>query len=201
MNIAFQAKLNSGCISRQVGAVVTDGDFRVLSVGWNDVPKNQTSCILRSVEGCLTCSKDNPDYSDYEKESVYDEKSFKYFLSKYFYAENKIVELDENQEQSPKINWDEAVPLSYCFKDVQNKKSGRDNQVHTRAIHAEESAMLQIGHSSLPDNSNLFTTASTCELCAKKASELGIKNIYYVDPYPGLASSHNLKYTTSPELK
>ncbi|MEJ2065465.1 MAG: hypothetical protein P8X74_19665, partial [Reinekea sp.] len=39
------------------------------------------------------------------------------------------------------------------------------------------------------------------ELCAKKASELGIKNIYYVDPYPGLASSHNLKYTTSPELK
>ena len=42
-------------------------------------------------------------------------------------------------------------------------------------------------------NGYLFTTASPCELCSKKAYQLGIKNIYYIDPYPGIASKHTLK--------
>lgn len=39
----------------------------------------------------------------------------------------------------------------------------------------------------------LFTTASPCELCSKKAFQLGIRNIYYIDPYPGISMSHVLK--------
>jgi hypothetical protein len=38
----------------------------------------------------------------------------------------------------------------------------------------------------------LFTTASPCELCAKKAYQLGIKTIYYIDPYPGISAEHIL---------
>src|SRR5690606_35150891 len=38
----------------------------------------------------------------------------------------------------------------------------------------------------------LFTTASPCELCAKKAYQLGINRIVYIDPYPGIATSHVL---------
>lgn len=41
-------------------------------------------------------------------------------------------------------------------------------------------------------NGNLFTTASPCELCAKKAYQIGIKNIYYIDLYPGISESHIL---------
>lgn len=37
MQIAYTAKVNSGCISRQVGAVVTDEHYSIKSVGWNDV--------------------------------------------------------------------------------------------------------------------------------------------------------------------
>lgn len=44
MQIAYTAKLNSGCISRQVGAVVTDSNFAIKSVGWNDVPHGQVPC-------------------------------------------------------------------------------------------------------------------------------------------------------------
>ena len=36
----------------------------------------------------------------------------------------------------------------------------------------------------------LFTTASCCELCAKKAYHLGIKEIYYIDSYPGISLDH-----------
>lgn len=203
MNLAFQAKLSSGCISRQVGAVVTDSEFRVLSVGCNDVPKSQTPCILRSVEGCITCSSSSSDYSVYEKKPIY-EDSFKQHLATKFYQqknEKEIIEYNTDEKRSPNVRWDESVPLSYCFKDVQNHYKGGNNQVHTRAVHAEENAMLQIGYMALPKDSVLFTTSSTCELCAKKATELGIAKIYYIEPYTGLASIHNLQYTTSPELK
>lgn len=48
MQIAYTAKLNSGCISRQVGAVVTDENFSVRSIGWNDAPRGQVPCNLRN---------------------------------------------------------------------------------------------------------------------------------------------------------
>ncbi|TOB14878.1 dCMP deaminase, partial [Vibrio parahaemolyticus] len=38
----------------------------------------------------------------------------------------------------------------------------------------------------------LFTTASPCELCAKKAYQLGMTKIFYIDPYPGISFDHIL---------
>ena len=38
----------------------------------------------------------------------------------------------------------------------------------------------------------LFTTASPCELCSKKAYQLGIKKVFYIDPYPGIAEKQIL---------
>jgi len=47
----------------------------------------------------------------------------------------------------------------------------------------------------------LFTTSSPCELCAKKAYQLGIKEIYYIDPYPGISADHILNVGgNTPEL-
>jgi dCMP deaminase len=42
------------------------------------------------------------------------------------------------------------------------------------------------------DGGFLFTTASPCELCAKKAYQLGIKKVFYIDIYPGISESHIL---------
>lgn len=49
----------------------------------------------------------------------------------------------------------------------------------------------------------LFTTASPCDLCAKKAYQLGVKKIYYIDPYPGISQSHILKFgnKSNPEMQ
>ena len=87
-----------------------------------------------------------------------------------------------------------GLNLSYCFKDIQNLIDGDKNQVHTRALHAEENAFLQItkyGGEGIKGGM-LFVTASPCELCSKKAYQLGIKNIIYIDPYPGIAKDHIL---------
>ena len=68
------------------------------------------------------------------------------------------------------------------------------NQVHTRSLHAEENAFLQIskyGGEGIKDGT-LYSTASPCELCSKKAYQLGIKRIVYIDPYPGTAQEQIL---------
>lgn len=65
MQIAMTAKLNSGCLSRQVGAVVTDGEYNILSLGWNDAPCGVESCIRRNFFDLLR--KHDPEaYSSYE---------------------------------------------------------------------------------------------------------------------------------------
>ncbi len=173
MQVAYTAKLNSGCISRQVGAVVTNSSYSIKSIGWNDTPHGQVPCNLRNRFDLLS-GKDQSAYSNFEK----GENDYLSFFS-------------ERTEKFIPIKG-EGRNISYCFKSEYNAFKEKDNQVHTRSLHAEENAFLQIskyGGTGI-EGGNLFTTASPCELCAKKAYQLGIKNIYYIDPYPGIATSH-----------
>lgn len=184
MQIAYTAKLNSGCISRQVGAVVTDNNFSIRSIGWNDVPHGHVPCNLRSRDDLLG-GKDGVAYSEFERKD-------NEYLAFFHEASMKFVEIPTSGRNK-----------SFCFKSEYNKYKKERNQVHTRSLHAEENAFLQIskyGLSSI-EGGVLFTTASPCELCSKKACQLGISKIYYIDPYPGIAISHILMGgKKSPEL-
>jgi dCMP deaminase len=169
MQVAFSARLNSGCISRQVGASVTDKNYSIKAIGWNDVPMGQVPCLLRN-NSHLLLGKDENAYSDYERGEEFKKKL------KSICTCDALVKGRNN---------------TYCFKSIYNKNSG-NNQVHTRALHAEENAFLQLakyGGQGI-EGGYLFTTASPCELCAKKAYQLGIKKIYYIDPYPGISNDH-----------
>ncbi|MFT6844138.1 MAG: deoxycytidylate deaminase [Flavobacteriales bacterium] len=182
MQIAFNAKYNSGCISRQVGAVITDKNMSVKAVGWNDVPTNQIPCNLRSVDDLIKDNNSNH-FSEFEK----GESKLKYKDKKSF--KEKLSELKVDSTKLGGRN------CSFCFKSCHNAFELKDNQVHTRSLHAEENAMLQItkfGGQGV-QGGMLFTTASPCELCSKKAFQLGIKKIFYIDPYPGISGSHILK--------
>lgn len=184
MQLAYNTKFNSGCLSRQVGAVVTRADFSIQSVGWNDVPKGQVSCLLRDTEEYCQ-NKDDESFSKYEIE----EKNFS----------NAIYKINNCTKEKLL-----GQCMSFCFKDVYNSITGDKNQVYTRALHAEENAFLQIskyGGTKVQDG-YLFTTASPCELCAKKAYQLGIKKIYYINPYPGISIKHILSFggKNNPEM-
>lgn len=177
MQVAYNAKFNSGCISRQVGAVVTDSSFSVKGIGWNDVPIGHIPCSMRDLRD-LKEEKNEEVFSNFEKGITF---------------KNKILyDLDSGKTTNSDLK---GRPCSYCFKSFYNKYEAKDNQVHTRSLHAEENAMLQISkHGGQPLlGGNLFTTASPCELCSKKAYQLGIKNIFYIDLYPGIAQSHILE--------
>ena len=182
MQIAYNAKVNSGCLSRQVGAVITDDNFVIKSIGWNDVPEGQVSCNLRDIED-LDVKRNTKYFSEYE---LYDEE-FKKMIKHY----NECIK-DIKSENRWKID---GRLIPYCFKDIYNGIDENRNQVHTRSLHAEENAFLQIckyGGMGLKDG-YLFTTASPCELCAKKSYQIGIKKIYYIDLYPGISENHILK--------
>lgn len=186
MQLAYNAKYNSGCLSRQVGAVVTDADYAIKSVGWNEVPKGQLSCSLRSISGYCKGNMEEC-YSQFEDE----DSKFREILTSI--SENlKTINLH-------------GRTFSYCFKDIYNGYKNERNQVYTRSLHAEENAFLQIskyGGQGIKGG-YLFCTASPCELCAKKAYQLGIENIYYIDPYPGISEKHILnfgKYKTHPKM-
>jgi deoxycytidylate deaminase len=176
MQIAFVSKLNSGCISRQVGAAVADSNYSIQAIGWNDTPKGQVPCLLRDV-GALLSGRDTESFSDYEQENP------------------RLREhLKDKFEGSAALRQESGLRCPYCFKDAYNTVTKEKNQVHTRSLHAEENAFLQLAKRGGPgiDGGVLYTTASPCELCSKKAYQLGIKEIVYVDPYPGISASHIL---------
>lgn len=174
MQIAYTAKLNSGCISRQVGAVVTNSAGAIVSIGWNDAPQGQTQCLLRNMRSVI--KQDNKkSYSNYERND-----------------DQFISNVRSRLNNLPDVKLLKGRNLSFCFKDVHNEVKGKDNQVHTRALHAEENAFLQLvkhGGQAVAGG-YLYSTASPCELCSKKAYQLGISKIVYVEPYPGIAVSH-----------
>jgi deoxycytidylate deaminase len=166
MQLAISARQNSGCLSRHVGAAVVSKYGLVLGVGWNDPPRGQIPCSLRSTDDLLL-TLDCKVYSKYETREPF------------------IGHI--------KLKPDHAQP--YCFKDelsvIENKKSNE----FTRSLHAEENALLQAqlyGIEAVKD-ATLYTTASTCTLCAKKAYHLGISRIVYIDEYPGIAIEQTLK--------
>ncbi|WP_155996920.1 hypothetical protein [Thioalkalivibrio sp. ALJ9] len=176
MQLAYSVKLNSGCISRQVGAVVADRDYSVKAVGWNNTPEGQTPCILRNAKKLLDGGEDGI-YSRYEMS----DPKFRKVL------EDTYGPVKDGQGL-------EGINMSFCFKDLQNEVEGEKNQVHTRSLHAEENAFLQIAkYGGQPVIGGiLFSTASPCELCSKKAYQLGVRTIVYLDPYPGISRDHIL---------
>lgn len=102
MQIAFVAKLNSGCISRQVGAAVADQGYSVQAIGWNDVPRGQVPCLLRDVDSLLS-GRDNIAFSDFEK------------------RDSKLrAHLQERFSGKQMLKSSQGLPCPFCFKDAYN---------------------------------------------------------------------------------
>ena len=197
MSIAFQVKYNSGCISRQVGCVITDKNYTIKSLGWNEVPVGQISCGLTDVDELLQENKD-PQYRIYSRfeqegtvvKKIQDEnhnaqlieKSFKNYMKDH-YTQDKLREARNH-----------GLYVPFCFKSCYNTfKEQRDN-VNTRSLHAEENTMLQIsknGGIGLNEG-KMYVTASPCVLCSKKAYQIGIREIIYLDKYTDIAADQIL---------
>lgn len=168
MQIAFSAKVNSGCLSRQVGAVVTDAQYNILAIGWNDVPCGEVPCAYKNLYD-IAASADRDAYSEYELHN----KDFRDRLAKYQFPVDGL----------------RGLPLSYCFK---NFHKDQKDPMRSRAMHAEEKALALCGQEA--QGGYLFTTSSPCEMCSKNAKNHKIRKIFYLEVYPGISQA---QYTNS----
>lgn len=169
MYAANSAAGNSACLSRQVGASITDEKGNILSLGWNDVPKfgggvynfdvndylgaNDHRCINKEGGMC---------FNDIEKNSI----------------SNKIVSLlikeniinEENREHVYKLMRDSQIKELIEF---------------SRAVHAEMLSIINAGISSGNKivGGKLYCTTYPCHNCARHIVAAGIKEVYYIEPY------------------
>lgn len=196
MQIALTARYNSGCISRQVGACVTGKEGYILGIGWNDVPEGSVPCLYRSTHSLLIENVGAPEFSEYELSSKFidymretkrpNKNPFCFKdVENTRHVDERINEFEDKLSDDVKLSNEQKIFLRNMAK----------NPTRERALHAEENAFLQsakTGGISLQDGT-LYTTASPCQLCAKKAMQLGINRVVYIDAYPDISTSQTLE--------
>lgn len=188
MAIAYVSKFNSGCISRQVGCAIVDKENSVQSIGWNDPPASQVPCNLRYIDELVNNTNQTPKkfrvYSKFELDEascpLTDGKSFIEHMRR---DSNEIVVMSRYLDNI-------GLSHSYCFRSKLKCFSKKDDNVNTRSLHAEENAMLRgarNGGLGLKGGT-MYVTASPCVLCSKKACQIGIEDIVFIDPYTDIAN-------------
>lgn len=202
MSMAYVAKFNSGCISRQVGCTIVDGNYAVQSIGWNDPPSTQLPCNLRYADEVIDEVErkklngevdGKPLYRIYSKFECDDKTKYevKYKDTKVNFKATGFCNCLNHEIRAAvteKLH-ENGLPYSYCFRSRYNTYKGEKDQVNTRSLHAEENTMLQIasrGGVGLKGGT-MYVTASPCVLCSKKAYQIGIRDIVYLDPYTDIA--------------
>ncbi|MCG5293664.1 deaminase [Providencia rettgeri] len=180
MYAAFSASLQSACLSRQVGAALTDSEGNLLAVGKNDVPK---------FGGGLYSYDDG----DNDHRCVY--KSGKCFndINK-IKIKNRISEILNNSLteilNSDKIGFKEAKEtIEENLEKITSKiyKESKISQVmeYSRSIHAEMDVITSMARSSNENTKGkiLYTTTYPCHNCARHIVSAGIKEVIYIEPF------------------
>ena len=166
MHEAYEASLESRCMSRKVGAVVVaqetpESSVSVLARGFNHVPEGSRECVdvwgecarrrarrrsLADLRHCPSCGSKLHDGSCIEQDCIY------------WTEHGDILEL--------------SCP-------------GRGLDI-CRALHAEEDAILQAAmrSGSSTDGCNMYVTTFPCPWCAKTIVESGVGSIVYAEAYP-----------------
>lgn len=184
MHLAYSACLQSHCIQRQVGAVITDRDFRVLSVGFNDVPRDSESCFELNSK-CYRKIKE----SEHTQKLCADIK-YCPFCGKALNFQAALFNLPPNEVT------DEAFVCQSCKHSLSEVVAAK-NLDFCRSLHAEENAILSNPYGSDGNGKEsvfyIFTTTFPCMLCAKKIANAGIRRVYFVEPYPVVESQAILR--------
>lgn len=170
MYLAYAAAGNSGCLSRQVGATLTDKDGEVISVGWNDVPQagggvyqfQENDLSHQNDKRCMYFEDDGICLNDKEKNLL---------------SESVVNELIKN-DLITAVNKQKAL-------DLLKKSRIKELIEFTRAVHAEMHAII-IGSQKAGSKivgGRIYCTTYPCHNCAKHIVAAGIKEVYYIEPY------------------
>lgn len=170
MYLAATAACNSSCLSRQVGAAITDSNGELISIGWNDVP---------TYGGNL--------YSFYDidkRHHIPDARCMNWNEKKCYNDHHKTQLINEIVEKLSKNKYIEEKVKKDVERVIKESKIGALIEF-SRSIHAEMHAII-IGSQLAGDRmkgGKLYCTTYPCHNCARHIIVAGIEEVYYIEPY------------------
>ena len=170
MHAAYSAQLQSSCLSRQVGAALTDQQGNIVATGTNEVPKAGGGVYGEDVSAgavenrCALCSNggNGPHCSNNKQQN-------------------------ELFEEALKVLFPDGLTTDQMHdKLVQVRKTQLGGLLEfSRSVHAEMDALLSAGRSGTSTvGSRLFVTTYPCHYCARHIVTSGVHEVQYIEPYP-----------------
>lgn len=168
MYAAATAAGSSACLSRQVGAAVTDEAGELLAIGWNDVPKAFGDLYISDLKKDPNGDQDKRCWNHGGKCHNDEEKTL---------LSNHLLEV--LKDFIPVEKHDAAA------KAVLGNKRLKGLIEFSRSIHAEMHAILtalrQTG--GRVKGGSLYVTTYPCHSCARHIVAAGIRHVYFIEPY------------------
>lgn len=164
---AKSAAGNSACLSRQVGAAITNKKGEIISTGWNDVPKFGGNLYREGNSIDKRCKLMGECKNDTTKNQI---------------TEDIINSILTDPRLSSVLNSTHEPALWHILR---NSSKIRDLIEFSRAVHAEMHAIItgsQLTGNKMV-NGKLFCTTYPCHNCARHIIVSGIKEVYYIEPY------------------
>jgi deoxycytidylate deaminase len=169
MYAAASAAGSSACLSRQVGAALTDAEGEILSIGWNDVPKPFGGLYLSDH------LRDPTGENDHRCWNMEGGKCFN-DAEKELLAQVVVDALGDLVSDDDRGN---------AILAVKSNAKLRSLIEFSRSIHAEMHAILTAAKTAGEKISGgkLFVTTYPCHSCARHIIASGISEVYYIEPY------------------
>lgn len=158
---AYSASLRSACLSRQVGAAISNEEGVILATGCNDVP---------SFGGGLYNSDSNSDKRCFNSGGLCHNDKHKRLL----------------KEEIEQILTKRGITDSQTIaEDILGNSKAKSLIEYSRAIHAEMDAITALARSTHNNtiDKTLYCTTYPCHVCARHIVAAGIKRVVYIEPY------------------
>ena len=172
MQHARSAALRSSDMNRQVGAAFTNAEGDLLVVGCNDVPK---------AGGGFYWPETTPDERDFKKgiDSMSEHRAqvIREFLARLDNAQ--LLKVDSSIAKLA-----ESL-VSGDLKWVLRGATATSVLEFGRSVHAEMAAISTAARLGISlEGSTLYVTTFPCHICARHIVASGVKNVFYIEPYP-----------------
>ena len=170
---AYGARMQSSCLSRQVGAALLDQTGAVVSTGTNEVPRAGGGVYGGVFQAEQTA---DPARSD----------DFRCFVHRKFCTntrhQNEIIEeLLGSIDKVEEIKGSEKRAL--LAGAIRKSRIGQILEF-SRAVHAEMDALLSAARNGIKTvGTRLFVTTFPCHSCARHIVAAGVDEVQYIEPY------------------
>lgn len=181
MYFAKSAAGNSACLSRQVGATITDIDGVVIAQGWNDVPKYGGNLYRANDETTHKCYVKGFCSNVTHRNEIMDDIISRIkkldFNDEEPNTKKTILHISNSHNSKSKFLEDiEEIIRGSRFKSIIEYSRSIHAEMHAIVIGSQMTGKKMVG-------GDLYCTTYPCHNCARHIVLAGIKNIYYIEPY------------------